>query len=433
VKRALSSRAPGFFWKRLRSGAAAFHCEGLALSALARKFGTPLYVYSARAIRESFIAFDHAFRSVPHTICYAVKANSNLHILRLLADLGCGFDIVSVGELERVRRIGRAALRQTVFSGVGKTTAELEAALRARILVFNCESEFELANLAAIARRLRRVAPVALRVNPDVHVATHPYISTGMQEHKFGVPVSEARRIYRRIAREKYLDAIGISVHIGSQITSPEPFKLALERVAELIRELRGDDHNIRFLDAGGGLGIPYQQGDNPDLNQCFGEYATAVSTAVSGLNIHLLLEPGRALVGHAGTLLTSVLGVKQNGKKRFAIADAAMNDLLRPALYGAYHEIVPVSASPNDRKVIFDIVGPVCETGDFLARDRRLAEPESGDLLAVLDTGAYGMSLASNYNSRPRPAEVLVEGHAAKLIRRREKIEDLLRLEQST
>ncbi len=431
---AFPSRPPGFTYQRTRSGHEELFCEKILLTALSRRFGTPLYVYSARAIRESYQAFDSAFRDIPHTICYSVKANSNLHILRELAEKGAGFDIVSAGELERVRQACPQALRKTVFSGVGKTTEELDAALRARILLFNCESGFELAQLSAVARKHKRVAPVALRVNPDVLASTHPYISTGRREHKFGIPIADARRIYAAIARDKYLDPIGISVHIGSQIQSPEPFALALKKVAALVRELRSDGLDLPFVDVGGGLGIDYESTGEVPAIKAIQRYAHAVKSATYNLHSHLLLEPGRSLVGAAGILLTSVLGVKQNGRKKFVIVDAAMNDLLRPALYNAYHRIVPAYVSQDDViTALYDVVGPVCETGDFLGRDRRLPVPATGDLYAVLDAGAYGMSLASNYNSRSRPAEILVDGSKATLIRRRERIQDLLAPEQLT
>ncbi len=401
-------------------------CEGVPLARLAERFGTPLYAYSARAVRHRFLAFDRAFDARPHAVCYSVKANSNLSLLRLLARLGAGFDVVSGGELERVLRANRRAAASVVFSGVGKTAAEMDAALRAGILLFNVESESELELLAARAGHLRCTAPVALRVNPDVPAATHPYISTGLREHKFGVSFSEARRLYRRAAQEKSLRIAGVSVHIGSQIMCLAPFAAAMKKVAELARGLQSDGHCIRYVDAGGGLGIPYRK----EPSAGFGPYARAILNPLRGLNAHLLLEPGRALVAPAGVLLSRVLYRKQNGRKQFLVLDAAMNDLMRPALYDAYHEIVPVVRRGGKRRIV-DVVGPVCETGDFLARGRELPRMEEGDLVAVLDAGAYGMSLASNYNSRPRPAEVLVEGRSAHLIRRRETLADLLRTER--
>ncbi|HWJ47136.1 MAG TPA: diaminopimelate decarboxylase, partial [Candidatus Udaeobacter sp.] len=372
------------------------------------------------------------FRDIPHTICYSVKANSNLSILRLLAKKGCGFDVVSGGELERVLTAERRAAKKVVFSGVGKTRQELTAALKARILLFNIESESELWTLAECAGRLRATAPIALRVNPDVAAETHPYISTGLHKHKFGVPISEARALYAKASGVRYLRIRGVSVHIGSQITDAGPFGEAMSRVAELVRELRRDGHTITYIDAGGGLGISYDQPHGSEFPDQVATYAAALVSPLRQLDIHLLLEPGRSIVGPAGALLTSIVYKKSNNGKKFLIVDAAMNDLIRPALYGAYHEIVPVTlhADPLAKSETADIVGPVCETGDFFARDRTLPILEESDQLAILDAGAYGMALASNYNTRPRPAEVLVSGKSVKVIRRREKVSDLLRPE---
>jgi len=397
--------------------------------ALAEKFGTPLYVYSAATIRERFRAFRRAFARVRHTICYSVKANSNLAVLGLLHRLGAGFDVVSGGELARVLKVDRRASRDLVFSGVGKTADEIATALRAGILMFNVESESELAVVARSAAHAKKKARVALRVNPHIETETHPYISTGLREHKFGVAVEQAREIYARMREEKYLEAAGVSVHIGSQITDTEPFRQALTRVAELVRQLSADGHRIGYIDAGGGLGISYQGEDNfPARVQA---YAKAVLAALRGLKVHLLLEPGRALVGPAGVLLTRVLYIKTNDHKRFVVVDAAMNDLIRPSLYSAYHEVVPVRSHDAARRAEVDIVGPVCETGDFLARDRQMPMLSEGELLAVLDAGAYGMSLASNYNTRGRPAEVMVDGKAVRLIRSRETAADMMRGER--
>ena len=417
-------RAPGFFYRNQE-----LHCESVPLSALAEKFGTPLYVYSAATIRERFRTFDRAFGRTPHTVCYSVKANSNLAVLGLLHRLGAGFDVVSGGELARVLKVDRRAGEDVVFSGVGKTAAEIAAALRAGILMFNVESESELAVLARTAARAKKKARVALRVNPHIETETHPYISTGLREHKFGVAIEQARDIYARIREEKYLEAAGISVHIGSQITDMEPFRQAMLRVAELARQLTADGHPIRYVDAGGGLGISYQ-GEN-DFAARVQAYAQAVLAPLRGLKIHLLLEPGRTLVGPAGALLTRVLYIKTNDHKRFVVVDAAMNDLIRPALYAAYHEIVPVVGHDGISSAEVDIVGPVCESGDFLARDRQMPMLSEGDLLAVLDAGAYGMSLASNYNTRGRPAEVMIEGAKARLIRPRETAAELMRGER--
>ena len=412
------------------SAKAPLHCDGASLESLARKYGTPLYVYSANHMLERLGLFQEAFSAVPHLVCYAVKANSTLGILRLFAGQGAGFDVVSGGELERVLAVDRSLAERVVFSGIGKTAAELDLALRAGILLFNVESEGELELLSDRAAKLRKRARIALRVNPDVFAETHPYISTGMREHKFGIDIRRARVVYRKAG--KYLEPAGVSVHIGSQIRSAEPFGAAAQRVADLIGDLRKDGHAIRFMDAGGGLGIEYHPDRAFNAEEKVREYAAAlIAAATAAGNLKLLLEPGRFLVAQAGALLARVLYVKKNGEKTFVITDAAMNDLIRPALYQAYHEIVPVAPRRSARKTVADVVGPVCESGDFFARDRELPPLHPGDLVAILDAGAYGMSLASNYNSRLRPAEVLVEGRAARLIRRRETIEDLLAAER--
>lgn len=425
-------RPPGFTVQKTRKRmlrqreTSELNCEAVPLAKLAKQFGTPLYVYSAAAIRECLAAFETAFRNVPHTICYSVKANSNLSILRMLARQGCGFDVVSGGELERVLFADRRAAKKVVFSGVGKTRDEMMAALKAGILLFNIESESELAALMECAARLRTRARIALRVNPDVAADTHPYISTGLHKHKFGIPIGSARAIYAKAADAKYLKVAGVSVHIGSQIIDVSPFGEAVARVAELIVQLRADGHRIDYVDIGGGLGISYQK-PGPEPEREVSSYARAVTTPLRGLKVHLLLEPGRSIVGAAGVLLTSVLYRKENGGKRFLIVDAAMTELIRPALYGAYHEIVPVSRVDRlEEMETVDVVGPVCESGDFFARDRILPRVAEGDLLAILDAGAYGMALASNYNSRPRAAELMVTGKSVKVIRRREKTREL-------
>lgn len=415
----------GLLWRR--SAGWVLHCDQVSLERLAERFGTPLYVYSASAIREQVRAFEHAFRKVPHTICYSVKANSNLTILRLLASLDCGFDVVSGGELERVLRADRRSSRRIVFSGVGKTPEEISAAVKARIPLFNLESEAEMWTAAECAGRMKTKARIAFRVNPDVPADTHPYISTGLHEHKFGVPIEDARKLYAQAAATGYLRPIGVSVHIGSQIMEIAPFSAAMNRVASLVRELRADEHEIRYVDAGGGLGIAYEQSDEEEFSERVAAYADALLRPMRGLKVHLLLEPGRSIIGSAGALLTQVLHRKTNGSHKFLVVDAAMNDFLRPALYDAYHEIVPVRLSEDEAEETVDVVGPVCESGDFLGRERTLPLAHAKDLLAVLDTGAYGMVLASNYNTRPRPAEVLVEGKSVRLIRRRETIDDLL------
>ena len=419
-----SLRPPGFSY---RGTERQVNCEKVSLVALANRFGTPLYVYSQAAIRERFRVLNSAFRDFPHTICYSVKANSNLSLLRELARLGAGFDVVSGGELERVLRAAKRSASKAVFSGVGKTADEMDAALRAGILLFNVESDGELELLAQRAAHLKKTARIALRVNPDVPTETHPYISTGLREHKFGVPLQQALPLYRKAAAIKNFDVCGVSVHIGSQICEMEPFAAAMQRVSQLVSGLQKEGFNIRYVDAGGGLGISYRGADRFAVRAV--NYAQAILTPLRKLKLHLLLEPGRAIVGPAGVLVTRVLYRKRNGNKQFLVVDAAMNDLLRPSLYNAQHEIVPITPRGGD-KALFDVVGPICETGDFLARDRELEMAKAGELLAVLDTGAYGMSLASNYNSRPRAAEVLVNGSKVQLIRRRETVKDLLATE---
>jgi diaminopimelate decarboxylase len=428
-------RPPAFSYRDVKhSDSSALHCGQVSLAVLAERFGTPLYVYSAETIRERMRAFDRAFRKAPHTVCYSVKANSNLSILRLLAGMGCGFDVVSGGELERVLHVSRSAAKKVVFSGVGKTPDEMLAALKAEVLLFNVESESELSALAECAARAKRKARIALRVNPDVPAETHPYISTGLHQHKFGIPIDEARRLYARASEIKSLEIAGISVHIGSQITDVKPFAATMERVADLTRALRTDGHAIKYVDAGGGLGIAYDNQSLPNFADHVASYADALQRPLRDLKVHLLLEPGRCIVGPAGGLLTRLLYKKTNGVKKFLVVDSAMNDLLRPSLYHAYHEIVPVLVSDHSGQGVretVDVVGPICETGDFFARDRDLPVVQEGDLLALLDTGAYGMVLASNYNTRPRPAEVLVDGKSIKVIRQRETVADLVRGER--
>ncbi|HEX8712776.1 MAG TPA: diaminopimelate decarboxylase [Terracidiphilus sp.] len=403
-------------------------CGKVSVESLARRFGTPLYVYSGDQILERLSMFEEALAAREHLVCYAVKANSALAIVKLLGRRGAGFDIVSGGELQRVLRAAPEAAGRVVFSGVGKTTAEIDLALQTGILQFNVESEAELELLASRARKLRRKALFALRVNPDVFAETHPYISTGLREHKFGIDIRRAPEIYRMAARNKWLEAHGISVHIGSQIRSADPFGAAIERVSRLARQLAAEGISLQAIDAGGGLGIDYHSGKF-DAAAHVREYAAAIEKALAGFEGRLLLEPGRFLVAQAGALITRVLHVKKNGKKTFVVVDAAMNDLIRPALYQAHHEIVPVRQRVGRAHAV-DIVGPVCETGDFFARDRKLAPVQSGDLVALLDAGAYGMAQSSNYNSRPRAAEVMIEGAKARLIRRRETMADMLAVE---
>ena len=429
----ITSRPPGFSYEsRSRHEEPSLYCEDLALADLAERFGTPLYVYSEAAIRARVSAFQQAFRNVPHSICYSVKANSNLGLLRLLAQMKCGFDIVSGGELGRVLQVRGSFAENIVFSGVGKTVDEMRAALKAGILLFNVESDSELHALADLAARAKKVARIALRVNPNVPAETHPYISTGLHQHKFGIPIDRAMSLYEAASRLKFIQIAGVSVHIGSQITDMTPFKASMERVADLVRQLRNTGLTVNYIDAGGGLGISYRGEQTlAEFREYVRSYAKALLTPLRNLKIHLLLEPGRSIVGPSGVLVTRVLYKKSNGPRNFLVVDAAMNDLVRPSLYSAYHEIVPLNFAKSAKTESVDVVGPICETGDFFARDRHLPETEEGDLLALLDAGAYGMVLASNYNSRPRPAEILVHGRSAKVIRRREKFDDLVRLER--
>jgi len=421
----------------------ALSCGRVSLETLARRFGTPLYVYSADQIAERLSLFQRALAGRDHLVCYAVKSNSALAILKLLAERGAGFDIVSGGELERVIAAAPEAAGRVVFSGAGKTAPEIDLALNSGVLQFNVESDAELELLARRARKLKVRARFALRVNPDVFADTHPYISTGLREHKFGIDIRRALSLYKIAAGNRWLEAYGVSVHIGSQIRSAAPFGAAIERVTRLVRQLRREGIALKAVDAGGGLGIDYRievptasssavgrHGDAFDAASKVEEYAAAVTRALGNFDGCLIIEPGRFLVAQAGALVARVLYVKRNGKKTFVITDAAMNDLIRPALYQAHHEIVPVRPRAGKPRIV-DVVGPVCESGDFFAHDRKLAPVEPGDLIALLDAGAYGMAQSSNYNSRLRPAEVLVEGAKARLIRRRETVADLLTPEE--
>lgn len=398
-------------------------CDGVSLARVAAEIGTPTYVYSLRALREGYRAYDQALARVPHLVCYAVKANDTLAILRAFAREGSGFDIVSGGELFRAERAG-ADPRRIVFSGVGKTRDEIARALAAGILMFNVESPAELDALEAVAAADNRRAPVALRVNPDVDPKTHPYISTGMKKSKFGIDIGSALEVYERARRLPHLDVVGVDCHIGSQLTTLDPFVDALARVRALLGRLRELGIGIRYLDMGGGLGITYSEERPPTP----AEYGAALVAGTRDLGLTLLVEPGRSLVGNAGVLLTRVLYLKQGPVKRFVIVDAAMNDLIRPALYGAYQEIRPVTTPRPGTPETVDVVGPVCESGDFLAQDRTMPRVEPDDVLAVMSAGAYGFVMASNYNARPRPAAVLVDGERYDVIRERESLEDLIR-----
>lgn len=398
--------------------------EGVALADIAAKAGTPCYVYSSGAILEKYRAYDEALSGVPHRICYAVKANFNQGILGLLAGEGSGFDIVSGGELFRVLKAGGDPSK-IVFSGVGKTADEINYALDQRIYSFNCESESELSLIDALAARRGLKASVAVRVNPNVNAVTHPYISTGLREHKFGIDIAEAEQVYDRASSLSNLVPEGVSCHIGSQLLDTDPIIEAVHIMLELAERLRARGVPIRHVDFGGGLGIRYKPGDvAPDVKN----FVAALRQEVTGRDLEVTVEPGRSIVGEAGVLLTRVLYRKRTGRKEFVVVDAAMSDLIRPALYQSYHEIIPLRRSPAMGTVTADVVGPVCETGDFLARDREIANVLPGDLLAVCSAGAYGFALASNYNSRPRPAEVLVQGAGWRTVRARETYEDLVR-----
>ena len=390
---------------------------------IVRRCGTPVYVYSSAAILERYRAYDSAFGQFPHQICYAVKANSNVSVLGLLAQAGSGFDIVSGGELFRVLKAGGDPAK-VVFSGVGKTADEIEYALESGIHGFNCESEAELVLIEALASRRGVQARIALRVNPDVDAATHPYISTGLREHKFGIDIGQAEALYQQAAAHSHLLLESVSCHIGSQLLDTAPMMQAFDKMVALVDRLRGMGIPIRTLDLGGGLGVAYKPGEQgPPI----APFIQAMCAKIAGRGLRVFIEPGRSIVGEAGALLSRVLYRKANGTKEFVIVDAGMNDLIRPTLYQAYHEIVPLRRT-NAGTVRADVVGPVCETGDFLARDRVLANVMPGDLVAVRTAGAYGFVAASNYNSRPRPAEVLVEGDQWRVIRRRETLDDLVR-----
>jgi diaminopimelate decarboxylase len=401
------------------------HAEDVPLPAIAEAVGTPSYVYSTAALREHFRAVTESFGEHPHLVCYSVKANSTLAVLRLLAEEGSGFDIVSGGELARVKVAGGAP-GKTVFAGVGKTAEEMAAALAAGILFFNVESPEELELLDAVGRAQGKRAPFAIRVNPNVDARTHRHIATGLKTSKFGVPFEEAVELYARARRMKGLEAVGLDFHIGSQITRTSPFKAALTKVGGLYQELKAQGHGLRYLDVGGGLGITYTEETPPST----AEYARTILAAVGNTGATLVFEPGRSVVGNAGVLLTRVLFRKKTPARQFVVVDAGMNDLMRPALYDAHHGLLPLMQR-RGQEVDVDVVGPVCESTDVLARQRSLVLPRQGELYAFMSAGAYGMSMASTYNSRPRPAEVLVDGSAWRVVRERERVEDLWRGER--
>ena len=396
-------------------------CESVALDRIAREFDTPCYIYSRAELTNAYREFDTAFAGRDHLICYAVKANSNLAILNLFARLGSGFDIVSGGELHRVLKAGGDP-KKIVFSGVGKRPEEMQAALDAGILCFNVESETELSVLDQVAGRMNKIAPVSLRVNPDVDARTHPYISTGLKENKFGIPFEEAESLYASSQNFSNVRITGLDCHIGSQLTELDPFAEASQKMLELLDRLEARGLHIDHLDLGGGLGIRYSEENPPPIR----EYVKALCAGIGQRKQRILIEPGRALVGNAGILLTRVEYLKHTPHRDFAIVDAAMNDLMRPVLYDAYHEVLPVIVKNDINAKTYQVVGPVCETGDFLGHDRRLALHQ-GDLLAIMSAGAYGMSMGSNYNTRPRAAEVMVDGDRVHLVRERESIEQLI------
>jgi diaminopimelate decarboxylase len=410
------------------------YCEDVPVAELAARFGTPLYVYSQSAILETLNSLRSAFADVDPLVCYSVKANSNLGILKVMAEHGSGFDVVSVGELQRVKLAGGDS-GQTVFAGVGKTDEEIVAGLEAGVLMFNVESEGELEAIARVAAAMNRVAPIALRVNPDVDPRTHRYISTGKKESKFGMDVERSLRVAAAAVTMSSVRMIGMHMHIGSQITSTEPYAGAVAKGVELIGRLRSMGHPIGWYNMGGGFGISYKKSEARPI----AEFAAAILPGVKATGCRLAMEPGRVIAGNAGILVSRVIYTKQSGEKRFLIQDAAMNDLIRPALYESFHRIWPVvvapglPAPPDDFEAAipgtepWDVVGPVCESGDFLAKDRSLPQLERGDLLAIFSAGAYGMVMASNYNTRPRAAEVLVALRQSRLVRRRETFEDLV------
>ncbi|MBI4524250.1 MAG: diaminopimelate decarboxylase [Deltaproteobacteria bacterium] len=395
--------------------------EEVPVRRIAREIGTPVYIYSLGTLRRHFRVFDQAFARIPHLICFSMKANSNLAVLRAFVNEGGGFDIVSRGELFRALRAG-ADPKKIVFSGVGKKREEIEHALASGILMFNVESEQELVVLNSIASQMDKRAPISLRINPDVDPQTHPYISTGMKKSKFGIDIKRSMDGYRNALALSHLEVVGVDCHIGSQLTSIPPFVDALSRVKIFVQALRNEGVRIRYLDLGGGLGIRYREEEPPHPEQ----YAEALIEELHGLDVTLILEPGRVIVGNAGILVTEVLYVKETEEKKFVVVDGGMNDLIRPALYGSYQAIRPVTEAGNG-KIVADVVGPICESGDFFAKEREIARPKPGDLLAVMSAGAYGFTMASNYNSRTRPAEVLVDGKDFYVVRARERLEDLI------
>ncbi len=400
------------------------YAEDVAVKELAEKYGTPLYIYSYNTLVRHFRAYEDAYHDFPHVVCYALKANTNGAILKLLAKQGCGADIVSGGELFRALKAGISP-KKIVYAGVGKTEEEIRRALAAKVLMFNVESEDELREIDRVAGLMKTKAPIALRINPDIDARTHPYISTGMKEHKFGISIDQAVEHYRIAARLKNIEVVGVQKHIGSQITKMTPFVDALKRILVLLDELKKQKLNVRYLDIGGGLGITYSH-EKPPVPA---DIAKRLLPLLKGRDLTLVMEPGRSIVGNAGILVTKTLYLKKGEGKTFVIVDAGMNDLMRPSLYDAYHHILPVKKSRRG-EIKADVVGPICESGDFLAKGRKIERVNRGEFLAVMSAGAYGMSMSSNYNSRPKAAEVMVNGKAHALIARRGTYEDLVQHE---
>ncbi|OGP99189.1 MAG: diaminopimelate decarboxylase [Deltaproteobacteria bacterium RBG_19FT_COMBO_46_12] len=400
-------------------------CEEIPIQQIAEKVGTPFYLYSYHTLVRHFTVFDDAFEGIPHLVCYSAKSNSNLAILRLFVNLGGGVDIVSGGELYRALNAG-ADPQKIVFSGVGKREDEIEYALKAGILMFNVESSQELQAINEVAGRIDKKAPISIRVNPDIDPKTHPYISTGLKQNKFGIDILRAPMAYRLAAQMPNLKIVGIDCHIGSQLVEVEPVVEALKRLKQLVENLRKEGLKINYLDLGGGLGITYEDEEPPHPV----EYASTILEEIRGFGCTLVLEPGRVIVGNAGVLISKVLYTKENEEKRFVIVDAGMNDLVRPSYYGSYHNILPVKEEKRE-EIIADVVGPICESSDFLAKGRKLPNLRSGELIAVMSAGAYGFSMSTNYNSRPRVAEVIVKDNQMFVIRKREDYEDLVRGEE--
>ena len=398
------------------------HCEGIPIQKIAEEVGTPFYLYSYSTLVRHFTIFDEAFKGMPHLICYSAKANSNLAFLRLFVNLGGGVDVVSGGELYRAVK-GGADPKKIVFSGVGKREDEIEYALKTGILMFNVESSQELQVINEVAGRVGKKAPIAIRVNPDIDPKTHPYISTGLKQNKFGIDILRAPMAYRLASQMDNLKIVGIDCHIGSQLVEVEPLVEALRKLKQLVENLRKEGMEIQYLDLGGGLGITYEDEEPPHPT----EYASTILEEIRGFGCTLILEPGRVIVGNAGVLVSRVLYTKENEEKRFVIVDAGMNDLVRPSYYGSYHQILPVKEETRE-EIVADVVGPICESSDFLAKGRKIPNLQSGELIAVMSAGAYGFSMSTNYNSRPRIAEVLVRDDQMFVIRQRENYEDLIR-----